>query len=154
MAVGVEGGSDCEERKSDSETQEEYLAHLEAALGESEQLDADRLPKRHYFVPGNEGDDGWGEEIGFNENSENPDSIDRHLVLPQEDLPVHVPLPATSEPRIDYNRSHILTSDKFVASLEANATQKQALLEEAEMQRLLVEENKEVHMLQKLDREK
>jgi hypothetical protein len=124
MAIGVEGGSDCEESESDFETQEEYLAHLEAALGESEQLDADKLPKKHYFVLGSEVDDGWGEEIGFNENSENPDSIDRFLVLPQEDLPVHVPLPTTGEPKIDYSRSHILTSDEFVASLKAKAARK------------------------------
>jgi hypothetical protein len=32
----VEGGSNCEESESDSETQEEYLAHLEATLGKSE----------------------------------------------------------------------------------------------------------------------
>jgi hypothetical protein len=38
MAMGEEGASDCEELESDSETQEEYLAHLEAALGESKQL--------------------------------------------------------------------------------------------------------------------
>jgi hypothetical protein len=35
MAVDVEGGSDCEESESDSETQEDYLAHLEATFGES-----------------------------------------------------------------------------------------------------------------------
>jgi hypothetical protein len=45
---------------------------------------------------------------------------------------VHTPLPVIGEPKIDYNRSHILTYDEFVASLETKATQKHALLEEAE----------------------
>jgi hypothetical protein len=75
-------------------------------------------------------------------------------VLPQEDLPVHAPLPTIGEPRIDYSRSHILTYDEFVASLEAKATRKQALLEEVEARRLLTKENKEVRRLEKLDREK
>jgi hypothetical protein len=34
MAVGGEEGSDCKDTQSESEIQEEYLAHLEAALGE------------------------------------------------------------------------------------------------------------------------
>jgi hypothetical protein len=38
---------------------------LEAALGEFERLDADIPPKRHYFAPGSEGDDGWGKGDRF-----------------------------------------------------------------------------------------
>jgi hypothetical protein len=71
----------------------------------------------------NEGDSGWGEEIGFSEYS-NEGSIDRFLVLPHQDIPSHDPLHEGSEPQIDYSMSHILTSDEYVASLEAKATRK------------------------------
>jgi hypothetical protein len=71
-------------------------------------------------------------------------------VLPQEDLLVYTLLPATGESKIDYSKSHILISDEFVASLEAKAARKQALLEEAETRRLPAEENKGVHRLEKL----
>jgi hypothetical protein len=44
---------------------------------------------------------------------------------------VHVVLLATSELQNDYSQSYILTSDEFVASLEAKVVQKQALLVDA-----------------------
>jgi hypothetical protein len=75
-------------------------------------------------------------------------------VLPQEDLPVHAPLPRSSEPQIDYSRSHILTSDEFVASLEAKAARKQAILEDAQVRRTAAKETKEMRRLEKLDKEK
>jgi hypothetical protein len=75
-------------------------------------------------------------------------------VLPQEDLPVHAPLPRSSEPQIDYSRSHILTSDEFVASLEAKAARKQDILEDAQVRRTAAEETEEMRRLEKLDKEK
>jgi hypothetical protein len=36
MAMGMDGGSNCEDSKSELETQEEYLAKHEAALGTQE----------------------------------------------------------------------------------------------------------------------
>jgi hypothetical protein len=87
---------------------------------------------RFYVLPvecDEESDSGWDEEIGFSEHS-NEGSIDRFLVLPHEDIPVHDPLPAGREPQIDYSRSYILTSDEYVASLEAKIAHKQAFLEE------------------------
>jgi hypothetical protein len=75
-------------------------------------------------------------------------------VLPQEDLPIHIPFPPTGEPQIDYSRSHILTSDEFVASLEAKAAHKQALLEEAQARRTAAEDNKEMRRLEKLEKER
>jgi hypothetical protein len=75
-------------------------------------------------------------------------------VLPQEDLLVHAPLSPTSEPQNDYNKSHILTLDEFVASLEAKAARKQALLKEAQVRRIVAEENKEMCKLEKLEKEK
>jgi hypothetical protein len=156
IAMDMEGGFDCDDSQSDFEAQEEYLAHLEAALKNQEEQDTDNLPKRHYFVPRESPveEDGWGEEIGFNDGSGNPNSIDRFLVLPQEDLPVHAPLPGSSEPQIDYSRSHILTSDEFVASLEAKAARKQAILAEAQARRIAAEETKEMRRLEKLEKEK
>jgi hypothetical protein len=71
-------------------------------------------------------------------------------VLPQADLPEHAPLPVNGESQIDYSRSHILTSDEFVASLEAKAAQKQAILEEAHNRRRVAEETKEMRRLEKL----
>jgi hypothetical protein len=53
-------------------------------------------------------------------------------VLPQKDLPVHAPLSRSSEPQIDYSKSHILTSYEFVASLEAKAALKQEIMEEVQ----------------------
>jgi hypothetical protein len=156
VALDMEDGSQSDDSYSESEEQEQYLANLEAALEDIEEHDTETLPRRHYFVPGTATEDegGWGEEIGFNDNSENPDSIDRFLVLPQQDLPVHTPLPASGEPQIDYSRSHILTSNEFVAFLEAKAARKQAILEEAQIRRRAVEENKEMRRLEKLEREK
>jgi hypothetical protein len=46
-----------------------------------------------------------GKEIGFNENSENPDSIDRFLVLPQKGFLVHAPLPTTVHPELTTARA-------------------------------------------------
>jgi hypothetical protein len=154
--LDMEGGVHSDDSQSESEVEEEYLAGLTATLEDPEEQEIESLPKRHYFVPGAapEEDEGWGEEIGFNDNNDNPDSIDRFLVLPQADLPEHAPLPANGEPQIDYSRSHILTSDEFVASLEAKAAQKQAILEEAHSRRRTIEETKEMHRLEKLQREK
>jgi hypothetical protein len=76
-------------------------------------------------VPGEAGgeeEDGWGEEIGFNEANESTDSFDRFLVLSQQDLPVHAVLPAGGEPQIDYSQSYILISDKYVALGRLQAT--------------------------------
>jgi hypothetical protein len=56
--------------------------------------------------------------------------------LPQEDVPVHPPLPATSEPHVDYNHNYIFTSDEFVASLEAKAACRNQLVEEARLKKL------------------
>ena len=95
-----------------------------------------------------------GMRRGFNDNNENPESIDRFLVLPQEDLLVHTSLLTTRELKIDYNRCHILISDEFVAFLEAKIACKQALIQEVEMHRVAAEENKEVCKLEKLQREK
>ena len=97
---------------------------------------------------------GWGEEVGFNKNNESTYSIDRFLVLPQQDLPVHDALPANGEPQTDYSQSYILTSNEYVASLEAKATRKQALLEEAHVRKIAVEENKEKRRVEKLEKEK
>jgi hypothetical protein len=97
---------------------------------------------------------GWGEEIEFNDGSGNPDSIDRFLVLPQEDPLVHALFPGSSESQIDYSRSHILTSDEFVASLEAKAARKQDILEDAQVRRTAAEETEEMRRLEKLDKEK
>jgi hypothetical protein len=146
-------GSDSDESLSKSKEQEEYLVSLEAALAEGEEQPIERPPRQYYFILGSaaEDDDGWGEEIGFTEKNDGGGTI---LVLPQEDLLVHAPLPPTGEPQIDYNKSHILTSDEFVASLEAKAACKQALLEEAQVWRIAAEENKEMSRLEKLEKEK
>ena len=91
----------------------------------------------------------WGEEIGFNEHS-NKGSIDRFLVLPHEDILIHVTLPVDGEPQIDYSRNYILTSDEYVASLEAKATHKQVVLEETRLKKIAAEESKEQQKVQKL----
>ena len=48
--------------------------------------------------------------------------------------------------------NYILTSDDYVAFLEAKAARKQALLEEARVKRITAEENKERRKLQKLEK--
>jgi hypothetical protein len=66
------------------EQQEGYLANLEVTLEQPKEQDIDSLPKWHYFVPGAapKEEDGWDDEIEFNDGNDNPDSIDRFLVLP------------------------------------------------------------------------
>jgi hypothetical protein len=108
-------------------------------------------------VPGQSGgeeEDGWGEEIGFTEANESTDSIDQFLVLPQQDLLVHAALPIGGEPLIDYSQSYILTSDEYVASLEAKATKRQTLVEDARLRKLAAEENKKRRRMEKLEKEK
>jgi hypothetical protein len=156
-AAGLEGEPGSEEDCCDSKAEEDYLAELEAALGESDPQEKPSLPQQHYYVPGEAGgeeEDGWGEEIGFNEGSESIDSFDQFLVLPQQDLPVHVALPAGGEPQIDYSQSYILTSDEYVASLEAKAARKQAILEDSRLRKIAAEENKERRRMEKLEKEK
>lgn len=75
-------------------------------------------------------------------------------MVPQEDLPIHAPLLPTGELQIDYSRSHILTSNEFVASLEATVAHRQALLEEAQVWSIAAEENKEMQGLEKLEKER
>jgi hypothetical protein len=75
-------------------------------------------------------------------------------MLPHEDLLVHTLLPPTGEPQIDYNRSHILTSDEFLAFLVAKAVRKQVLLEEAQARKIAAEDNKEMRRLEKLEKER
>jgi hypothetical protein len=58
-------------------------------------------------------------------------------------VPVHAPLLAAIEPQIDYSQSYILTSDEYVASLEAKVAQKQALLEDTRLRKIAAEEGKE-----------
>jgi hypothetical protein len=48
--------------------------------------------------------------------------------------------------------SHILTSDEYVASLEAKAAHKQALMEEARIRKIATEDSKERRRLQKLEK--
>jgi hypothetical protein len=138
----------------ESEVEEDYLNQLEVALAMQPEEDL-RSPRSHFYVPAVESelqdDCGWGEEIGFSEHS-NDGSIDRFLVLPHEDIPAHDPLPEGGEPQIDYSRSHILTSDEYVASLEAKAARKQALLEEARVRKIASEDSKERRKLQKLEK--
>jgi hypothetical protein len=98
-----------------------------------------------------EDDSGWGEEIGFSEHS-NEGSIDRLLVLPHQDIPTHDPLLEASELQTDYSMSHILTSDDYVASLEAKAARKQALMEEARARKIATKDSKERRRLQKLEK--
>ena len=108
-----------------SEAKEDYLNQLEAALTIEPQEEL-RSPRSHFYVLvecDEEGDNGWNEEIGFSEHS-NEGSIDRFLVLPHQDIPTHDPLLEAGELQIDYSMSHILTSDEYVASLEAKAARK------------------------------
>jgi hypothetical protein len=53
------------------------------------------------------------------------------------------------ELQIGYNQSYILTFTKYVASLEAKAARKQALLEDARLCKIVVEENKERRCVEK-----
>jgi hypothetical protein len=143
---------DEDEGANESEAEEDYLSNLEAVLAEPEEQEHG-LSRRHYFVHPEEGqeeeDHGWGEEVGFTEDQESGDSIDRFLVLPQQDAPIHRSVPTGGEPQIDYSRSHILTSEEFVASLEAKAAKKQQLLEEARLRKIAGEENREKKRLEK-----
>jgi hypothetical protein len=90
--------------ESESEAEAEYLDALEEALGEAEE--EPRAATVHYYVPpqaregvqaGWDGEDNWGEVVGYTENGQVDDSIDRFLVLPQQDVPTHEPLPAGGE---------------------------------------------------------
>jgi hypothetical protein len=99
-----------------------------------------------------EGDD-WGEVIGYSEQGAGDDSIDRFLVLPQQDVPVHEPPPPDGEPQIDFSKSYILTSEEYMASLEAKASRKQALHEEARFHKVAAEASKENRRLEKLQKE-
>ena len=156
-AAGLEGEPGSEEGYCNSEAEDDYLAKLEAVLRESESQEEPSLLRRHYYVLGKadgEEDDGWGEEIGFNEGSESTYSFDQCLVLPQQDLHIHAILLVGGEPQIDYNQSYILTSDEYVASLEAKAAQKQAILEDSQLRKIAVEENKERRRIEKLEKEK
>jgi hypothetical protein len=74
------------------------------------------------------------------------------LILPQQDVLQHDPLPPGGEPQIDYSRSYILTSEEYVSSLEAKASRKQALQEEARLLKIAADENKENCRLQKLEK--
>jgi hypothetical protein len=138
----------------ESEAKEDYLNQLEAALAMHPEEEL-RSPRSHFYVPTVEceveDDCGWDEEIGFSEHS-NDGSIDRFFVLPHEDIPMHDPLPEGGKPQIDYSRSHILTSDEYVPSLEAKAARKQALLEEARVRKIASEDSKERSRLQKLEK--
>jgi hypothetical protein len=122
----------------ESEVEEDYLNQLEAVLSKEPEEEV-RSPRSYFYVLPVECDEEddlrWGEEIGFSEHS-NEGSIDKFLVLPHEDIPVHVPLPAGGKSQIDYSRSYILTSDEYVASLEAKAARKQTLLEEARLKKI------------------
>jgi hypothetical protein len=144
------------EKGYESEVEEDYLNQLEAALT-TEPEEEPRSPRSHFYIPPvqcNDQDDwSWDEETGFSEHS-NEGSINRFLVLPHEDIPTHDPLPTSGEPQIDYSMSYIITSDEYVATLEAKTAHKQALLEEARIKRTAVEENKERRKLQKLQKAK
>jgi hypothetical protein len=48
--------------------------------------------------------------------------------------------------------NHILTSEEFVASLEAKAARKEALAEEVRVKRIAAEANKERHKQEKLEK--
>jgi hypothetical protein len=98
------------------------------------------------------GEDNWGEVVGYTENGQADDSIDRFLVLPQQDVPTYEPLPAGGEPQIDFSKSYILTSEEYMASLEAKASKKQALQEESYLRKLAAEESKEARRLEKLEK--
>jgi hypothetical protein len=77
------------------------LNQLDQALGKAEE--EPRASTIYYYVPPMTrkgvqlgwGDmDDWGEVVGYSEQDQTNESIDRFLVLPQQDLPVHEPLPA------------------------------------------------------------
>jgi hypothetical protein len=130
------------------------LNQLEAAPhhGVTEEL---KSPRSHFYVPpiecNEQYDWGWGEEIGFNEQS-NEVFTNRFLVLPHEDIHAHDLQPISSEPLIDYFMSYVFMFDEYVASLEAKAIRKQALLEEARTRTIAAKESNETSKLQKLER--
>ena len=138
----------------ESEAEEDYLNQLEAALAMQPEEDF-RFPRSHFYVPAVESelrdDCRWVEEIGFSKYN-NDGSIDKFLVLLHEDIPTHDPLHEGGEPQIDYSSSHTLTFDEYMASLEAKAAQKQALLEEARVRKIASEDSKERRKLQKLEK--
>jgi hypothetical protein len=145
--------------ESESKVEAEYLDALEEALGEAEE--EARAATVHYYVPpettegvqaGWGGEDSWAEVVGYTENGQADDSIDRFLVLPQQDVPTHEPLPAGGEPQIDFSKSYILTSEEYMASLEAKASKKQALHEESRLRKLAAKESKEARRLEKLEK--
>jgi hypothetical protein len=146
-----------EEGEYEFDAEEDYLSHLEAALAEPEDQEHG-LSRRHYVVLLVEGEEeqehGWREEVGFTKDQASADCIDRFLVLPQEDVHVHPTLPTGGKPQVDYSRSYILTSDEFLASLEAKAAKKQQLLEEARLRKIAAEENREKRRLEKLEKER
>lgn len=114
------------------------------------------LPKRNYFVlledAHEEEDLGWREEIGFSDEQESRESIDRFLVLLQEDVPIHPLHPAVGKPQVNYSCNYILTSDEFVVLLEAKAAHKNQLVEEAWLRKIVVEESREKRRLEKLEK--
>jgi hypothetical protein len=97
--------------------------------------------------------DDWGEIIGYSEQGAWDDSIDRFLVLPQQDVPMHEPLRPGGEPQIDFSKSYILTSEEYMASLEAKASRKQALQEEARLHKVAADASKENRRLEKVQKE-
>jgi hypothetical protein len=62
------------------------------------------------------------------------------------------PSPATKLPDPWPGHGPILTSDEYVASLEAKAARKQALLEESRVRKIAAEDSKEQRRLQKLEK--
>ena len=129
----------------ESKVEEDYLNQLEAAFT-TEQHEELRSPRSHFYIPPveatEEEDCRWSEEISFNEESTGR-SINRFLVLAHENILVHDPLHVGGELQIDYSRSYILISDEYMASLEAKAACKQALIEEARVHKIAAEESKE-----------
>jgi hypothetical protein len=97
--------------------------------------------------------DDWREVIGYSEQGAGDDSIDRFLMLPQQDVPVHEPLPPGREPQIDFSKSYILTFEEYMASLEAKAFRKQALQEEARLSKVAADASKENHRLEMVQKE-
>jgi hypothetical protein len=130
------------------------LNRMETAMAEHE-AEMHCLPTLHYYVPvgGPEGDpDVEPALVEVQVRAEPTDGVDRFLVLPQEEVPVHASLPASWEPVLDQSFSHILTSDEFVAILEAKAARKEALQEEARQKKLALEESKERRKAEKLEK--
>jgi hypothetical protein len=148
------------ESDSESQAEEEYLNELEEALAQAEEQPTGSFV--HYYVPplarpavepGWDESDDWGEIIGYSEQGAGNDSIDYFLVLPQQDVPVHEPLPPGGEPQIDFSKSYILTSEEYMALLEAKASRKQALQEEARLRKVAADASKENRRLEKVQKE-